>query len=84
MFMCFYNTQCRGGFFGGQRTAFILRGLWAYKRYCRIAVYAAVSIYLAFMVLCQDAYDNRSYVAEGTAANRVVCSILDMHARNLI
>ena len=41
-------------------------------------------IYLAFMVLCQDAYDNRSYVAEGTAANRVVCSILDMHARNLI
>ena len=41
-------------------------------------------IYLAFMVLCQDAYDNRAYVADGTAANRVVCSILDMHARNLI
>lgn len=47
--------------------------------------YEDVSI--AFLVLCQDLYDNRTmypdtrYVAN---ANRVVSSILDMHARNLL
>lgn len=39
----------------------------------------------AFLVLCQDCYDNRSYVQEGTqGVNKVVDSILGMHRRNLV
>lgn len=40
--------------------------------------------YIAFMVLCQDMYDNRSYAMESSSANRVVDSILGMHVRNLL
>lgn len=46
--------------------------------------------YTVLMVLCQDMHDNRSYTADvkyGSSqqgANRVVQSILDMHARNLV
>lgn len=40
--------------------------------------------WLAFMVLCQDMYDNRAYAGENGAVNRVVDSILGMHARNLL
>lgn len=40
--------------------------------------------WLAYMVLCQDMYDHRSYDSENGAANRVVDSILGMHARNLL
>lgn len=46
--------------------------------------------YTALMVICQDMHDNRSYTADvkyGSSqqgANRVVQSILDMHARNLL
>lgn len=46
--------------------------------------------YTALMVICQDMHDNRSYVADvkyGSSqqgANRVVESILGMHARNLL
>lgn len=39
----------------------------------------------AFLVLCQDCYDNRSYIQEGTqGVNKVVDSILGMHRRNLV
>lgn len=41
-------------------------------------------ISIAFMVLCQDMYDNRTLVAENTGVNRVVDTILGMHSRNLI
>lgn len=38
----------------------------------------------AFLVLCQDAYDNRAYVQDGSAGvNQVVDSILGMHRRCL-
>lgn len=46
--------------------------------------------YTALMVLCQDMHDNRSYMADvkhsasQQGANRVVESILGMHARNLL
>lgn len=41
--------------------------------------------YTALMVLCQDMHDNRSYTTEVKyGANRVVDSILGMHARNLL
>lgn len=39
----------------------------------------------AFLVLCQDAYDNRAYVQDGTTGvNQVVDSILGMHRRCLV
>lgn len=39
----------------------------------------------AYLVLCQDCYDNRSYVQEGTQGiNMVVDSILGMHRRALV
>lgn len=41
-------------------------------------------ITLAFMVLCQDMYDNRALYIEPTGANRVVESIIAQHARNLL
>ncbi len=42
-------------------------------------------LWLAFMVLCQDMYDNRSMVPDAKgSANRVVESVLGMHARNLL
>lgn len=40
--------------------------------------------WLAYMVLCQDMYDNRSYTIENGNVNRVVESVLDMHRRNLL
>lgn len=41
--------------------------------------------YLAFMALCQDAYDNRAYVSDDNfGVNCVVESVLGMHARNLL
>jgi len=40
--------------------------------------------YLAFMVLCQDMYDNRVMYVEKSNVNKVVESILDMHRKNLI
>ena len=41
--------------------------------------------YTAIMVLCQDMHDNRSYTTEVKyGANRVVDSILGLHARNLL
>ena len=40
--------------------------------------------WLAYMVLCQDMYDHRSYSSDTDAVNRVVDSILGMHARNLL
>lgn len=40
--------------------------------------------WLAYMVLCQDMYDNRAMSLENGNANRVVESILDMHRRNLV
>ena len=42
---------------------------------------------MAFLVLCQDLYDNRTMYPDtryAANANRVVSSILDMHARNLL
>lgn len=40
--------------------------------------------YIAYMVLCQDMYDNRSMMVENGHVNRVVDSILSLHARNLL
>ena len=40
--------------------------------------------YPAFMVLCQDMYDNRSMYAGNANVNKVVDSILGMHRKNLI
>lgn len=47
--------------------------------------YEDVSI--AFLVLCQDLYDNRTMYPDtryAANANCVVSSILDLHARNLL
>ena len=38
----------------------------------------------ALLVLCQDMYDNRAYTVENGSVNRVVESVLGMHARNLL
>ena len=35
-------------------------------------------------VLCQDMYDNRTLYVDKSNINKVVQSILDMHARNLL
>lgn len=40
--------------------------------------------YIAYMILCQDMYDNRSYIVDNGNVNRVVESVLNMHTRNLI
>ena len=44
--------------------------------------------WVAYMVLCQDMYDNRSMYPDvkyaTSSANRVVESILGMHVRNLL
>lgn len=40
--------------------------------------------WIAYMVLCQDMYDNRTYTVENGSVNRVVESVLGMHARNLL
>lgn len=39
---------------------------------------------IAFLVLCQDMYDNRSMYVDQPNVNRVVDSILGMHSRNLL
>ena len=39
----------------------------------------------AYLVLCQDCYDNRTYVQDGAqGVNMVVDSILGMHRRTLV
>ncbi len=40
--------------------------------------------YIAYMVLCQDMHDNRALTVENSAVNRVVESVLGLHARNLL
>lgn len=43
--------------------------------------------WIAFLVLCQDAYDNRAMYPDAkyaNSANRVVDSILGLHRRNLL
>lgn len=35
-------------------------------------------------VLCQDMYDTRTYYIDNNNINKVVQSILDLHARNLL
>ena len=35
-------------------------------------------------ILCQDMYDNRTMYVDKTQPNKVVQTILDMHARNLL
>ncbi len=39
---------------------------------------------IAYLVLCQDMFDNRTLAVENTAVNRVVESILGLHVRNLV
>lgn len=41
-------------------------------------------IWIAYMVLCQDMYDNRNYYIDKGNVNRVVETILSMHRRNLV
>lgn len=40
--------------------------------------------YIVVMVLCQDMYDNRSMYVDKNNLNRVVDTILGMHAINLL
>lgn len=40
--------------------------------------------YIAFMVLCQDMYDNRSLYVEKSNVNKTVSCILAMHCTNLL
>lgn len=40
--------------------------------------------YIAFMVLCQDMYDNRTMYVDKSNVSRVVSCILNMHCTNLI
>lgn len=41
-------------------------------------------LYIAYMVLCQDMFDNRSMYVDKNNVNKVVDSILGMHSMNLI
>lgn len=42
-------------------------------------------LWAAFMVVCQDMYDNRAYVTDGTAyTNPVADSIMSLRSRNLL
>ncbi len=41
-------------------------------------------LYIAYMVLCQDMFDNRSMYVDKNNVNKVVESILCMHSVNLI
>lgn len=40
--------------------------------------------FIAYMVLCQDMYDNRSMYTDKPDINRVVSSVLGMHRTNLV
>ncbi len=40
--------------------------------------------YVAYMVLCQDMYDNRAFYVDKNNVNKVVESILAMHCENLL
>jgi len=40
--------------------------------------------FIAYMALCQDMIDNRSYVVDKSNINKVVDSILGMHSINLL
>ena len=39
---------------------------------------------LAYLVLCQDLYDQRTAQTDTAAVNRTLDTILGMHARNLV
>lgn len=39
---------------------------------------------IAYLVVCREMYDNRSMTVENTSANKVIDSILSLHARNLL
>lgn len=41
-------------------------------------------LYVAYMVLCQDMFDNRAMYVDKNNVNKVVESILGMHSVNLI
>ena len=40
--------------------------------------------FIVVLILCQDMYDNRTYVVDNDKVNVVVKSILDMHCTNLL
>lgn len=41
-------------------------------------------LWIPYMVLCQDAYDNRAFMVDGNASNKVVESILNLHGRGFV
>lgn len=41
-------------------------------------------LFIAFMVLCQDMYDNRALYTDKTSVNKVVDSILFRHRTNFL
>lgn len=41
-------------------------------------------LYIAYMVLCQDMWDNRTYSVDNNNVNRVVDAILGIHCKNLV
>lgn len=42
------------------------------------------NLWVAYMVLCQDMYDNRAMYVEKNSVNKVVETILGMHCVNLL
>lgn len=41
-------------------------------------------LWIPYMVLCQDAHDNRAFMVDGNASNKVVESILSLHGRGFV
>lgn len=39
---------------------------------------------LAYLVVCREMYDNRAMTVENANANKVIESVLSLHARNLL
>ena len=39
---------------------------------------------MAYLILCQDLYDNRSTQQDNAAVNRTLDTLLGMHGRNLV
>lgn len=39
---------------------------------------------IAYMVICQDMFDNRSFTVDSKEVNRVIDSIMSIHSRNLV
>ena len=75
----------------GSYTEMELRGIMAAARqyiegYTGIKQYpeSPEDLTMAYLILCQDLYDNRSTQQDNAAVNRTLDTILGMHGRNLV